>query len=61
MQREYQRYAAAISAKGEDLSGYSQLQAEQIAASRVRDLPLGWKAPTELFQRKGSLQPRPYP
>jgi IS30 family transposase len=43
--------------KGEDLSGYSQLQLDQIAASlnaRPRK-SLGWKAPAELFLPKGAF------
>jgi IS30 family transposase len=43
--------------KGEDLSGYSQLQLDQIAASlnaRPRK-SLGWKAPSELFLPKGAF------
>jgi IS30 family transposase len=43
--------------KGEDLSGYSQLQLDQIAASlnaRPRK-SLGWKAPAELFLPEGAF------
>jgi IS30 family transposase len=43
--------------KGEDLSGYSQLQMDQIAASlnaRPRK-SLGWKAPVELLLPKGAF------
>src|ERR1035437_4765902 len=43
--------------KGEDLSGYSQLQLDKIAASlnaRQRK-SLGWKAPAELFLPKGAF------
>jgi IS30 family transposase len=44
--------------KGEDLSGYSQQQLDDIAESlnaRPRK-SLGWKAPAELFLPEGSLQ-----
>jgi IS30 family transposase len=43
--------------KGEDLSGYSQQQLDEIAASlnaRPRK-SLGWKAPAELFLPKGAF------
>jgi hypothetical protein len=43
--------------KGEDLSGYSQQQLDEIAASlNARSIKsLGWKAPAELFQPKGAF------
>ena len=48
--------------KGEDLSGYSQLQLDDIAASlnaRPRK-SLGWKAPAELFLPKGAFDFKKY-
>ena len=48
--------------KGEDLSGYSQQQLDEIAASlnaRPRK-SLGWKAPAELFLPKGAFDFKKY-
>jgi IS30 family transposase len=48
--------------KGEDLSGYSQQQLDEIAASlnaRPRK-SLGWKVPAELFLPEGAFNFKEY-